>query len=155
MYAHQKNPVLDTAMRAGRSRFNAPLLLSRQDGLRPALRAMRAGVPFYFLPDMDLGPRDAVFVPFFGIPAATVTSVARLARLSGAVIVPVITLRSASGYVTRFGPAWTDFPGADDTAATARVNAYIEAEVRQCPAQYLWSHKRFKTRPPGMASVYR
>ena len=154
MYAKQKNIVLDQAMRAGRSRFNAPLLLSRQEGLRPALRAMRQGVPFYLLPDMDLGPRDAVFVPFFGVTAATVTSVARLARLSGAVVVPVITILTAKGYVTRFDRAWPDFPGADDTAAATRMNAYIEARVREHPDQYLWSHKRFKTRPPGAAPLY-
>jgi KDO2-lipid IV(A) lauroyltransferase len=141
-------------MRAGRSRFNAPLLLSRQEGLRPALRAMRQGVPFYLLPDMDLGPRDAVFVPFFGVTAATVTSVARLARLSGAVVVPVITILTAKGYVTRFDRAWPDFPEDDDTAAATRMNAYIEARVREHPAQYLWSHKRFKTRPPGAAPLY-
>jgi KDO2-lipid IV(A) lauroyltransferase len=154
MYAKQKNPVLDEAMRAGRSRFNAPLLLSRQEGLRPALRALRTGIPFYLLPDMDLGPRDAVFVPFFGIPAATVTTLARVARLTGAVVVPVLTTLEAQGYVTRFDQPWEDFPGDDDTVAAARMNAYIESQVRQCPAQYLWSHKRFKTQPPGAPPVY-
>jgi KDO2-lipid IV(A) lauroyltransferase len=154
MYAKQKNPILDEAMRAGRSRFNSPLLLSRQEGLRPALRALRAGIPFYLLPDMDLGPRDAVFVPFFGIPAATVTTVARLARLTGAVVVPVVTSLHDEGYVTRFDPPWDDFPGDDDTQAATRMNAYIEAQVRQIPAQYLWSHKRFKTQPPEATPVY-
>jgi len=103
---------------------------------------------------MDLGPRDAVFVPFFGIPAATVTTVARLARLTGAVVVPVVTSLHEEGYVTRFDPPWNDFPGEDDTKAATRMNAYIEAQVRQIPAQYLWSHKRFKTQPPEATPVY-
>lgn len=154
MFAHQKNPVLDAAMQRGRSRFNAPVLLARQEGLRPAIRALRARIPFYLLPDMDLGPRDAVFVPFFGVPAATVTTLARVARLTQAVVIPVITTVHENGYRTRFEPAWEDFPEADDRAAAARMNAYIESQVRLAPAQYLWSHKRFKTRPPGAPSLY-
>jgi hypothetical protein len=81
---------------------------------------MRDGVPFYFLPDMDLGPRDSVFVPFFGVPAATVTSVARLAQMTEAVVVPCVTEMTAQGYVARLYPAWENYPGGDLVAATAR-----------------------------------
>ena len=88
MYAAQKSRALTEAMTRGRTRFNAGRLLLRTEGLRPAVRALREGLPFYFLPDMDLGARDAVFVPFFGVPAATVTSVARLAAITGAAVVP-------------------------------------------------------------------
>jgi Kdo2-lipid IVA lauroyltransferase/acyltransferase len=155
MYANQKSRLLTEVMTAGRSRFNGARMFVRNDGLRPAIRAILNGVPFYFLPDMDLGPRDAVFVPFFGVPAATVTSVARLARLTGAVVIPLVTQMTESGYVARFYPAWIDYPGDDIEAATLRMNQFIEQRVDEMPAQYLWSHKRFKTRPPGAASVYR
>jgi KDO2-lipid IV(A) lauroyltransferase len=154
MYQRQKNPVVDALMRRGRERFPG-VVLSRQQGVRAAIRHLRDGVPFYFLPDIDLGPRDAVFVPFFGVPAATVTATARLAQMSGAAVLPFVTLMTPEGYVGRFYPPWEEFPGEDVEAATRRMNAFIEDRVREAPAQYLWSHKRFKTRPPGEPSPYR
>ena len=154
MFANQKNQVFNEAMRAGRGRFNDAVLLSRQEGLRTAIRMMRDGVPFYFLPDMDLGPRDSVFVPFFGVPAATVTSVARLAQMTHAVVVPCVTEMTDHGYVTRLYPPWENYPGGDVAAATARMNQFIEARALEMPAQYLWTHKRFKTRPPGEPDFY-
>lgn len=154
MYARQKSQALTEAMTRGRMRHPEARLFLRTDGLRGPLRSLRQGVPFYFLPDMDLGPRDAVFVPFFGVPAATVTSVARLSQLTGAVVVPFVTRMTREGYVAQFYPAWTDFPGEDLTAATRRMNAFIEERVLEMPAQYLWTHKRFKTRPPGERGFY-
>jgi len=155
MYANQKSRALNRAMTQGRERFGRARMFLRNDGLRPAIRLIRQGVPFYFLPDMDLGPRDAVFVPFFGVPAATVTSVARIVQLTGAVVVPFVTRMTDDGYVVQLYPAWDDFPGGDVEAATRRMNAFIEARVLEMPEQYLWSHKRFKTRPPGEPSPYR
>jgi KDO2-lipid IV(A) lauroyltransferase len=103
---------------------------------------------------MDLGARDALFVPFFGVPAATVTSVARLVRLTGAVVVPCVTRMTDDGYVVQLHPAWESFPGEDLYEATRRMNAFIERRVLEMPAQYLWSHRRFKTRPAGEPSLY-
>jgi KDO2-lipid IV(A) lauroyltransferase len=154
MYANQKSRLLTDVMTAGRSRFNGAQMFLRNDGLRPAVRALREGVPFYFLPDMDLGARDAVFVEFFGVRAATVTSVARLASMTQATVIPLVTQMTPQGYVARFYEPWTDFPGPDVVAATRRMNAFIEARVREMPAQYLWTHKRFKTRPPGEPPLY-
>ncbi|MFZ5512058.1 MAG: lipid A biosynthesis acyltransferase [Pseudomonadota bacterium] len=156
MYSRQKNPQADALLLHGRTRFGNATLFSRQDGLRPVLKALRQGLPFYYLPDMDFGPRDSIFVPFFGVPAATITAVSRLARATGAVIVPCVTrqLPGGGGYVTRFYPPWEDFPGPDVESDTRRVNAFIEERVREMPEQYFWLHKRFKTRPPGEARVY-
>ncbi len=154
IYAKQSNAVLDEFTVKGRSRFNNPVLLSKQDGLLPAVKLMRSGMPLYFLPDMDFGPRDAVFAPFFNIPAATVTSVARLAKLTGATIVPCVTRIEDQGYVCEFYPAWLDYPANDAVAATTYMNQFIEQRVMESPAQYLWTHKRFKTRPNGEPSVY-
>jgi KDO2-lipid IV(A) lauroyltransferase len=153
MYQRQKNPVLDAAMRAGRERFPG-VVLSRQQGIRAAVRLVREGVPFYYLPDMDLGARDSVFVPFFGVPAATVPGVARLVELTGATVVPIVTRMTRDGYVCRFHPPFERIPGEDAVAATARMNAFIESCVRELPEQYLWSHKRFKTRPDGAPGPY-
>ena len=156
IYSRQKNAVYDAALYAGRLRFGKQQLLARQAGVRPALRAMQAGRPFYYLPDMDYGQRDTIFVPFFGVDAATITGVSRLARLAGARVLPCVTrmLPGGAGYLVRFLPAWDDYPGASIEADTLRMNAFIEGEVRQMPEQYLWVHKRFKTRPPGEPSWY-
>ena len=117
---------------------------------------MRRGLPLYYLPDMDLGARDALFVPFFNVPAATITGLSRMARLARAVVVPAVTrqLPGAAGYVLQFYPAWENYPTDDVEADTRRMNAFIEERVREMPAQYYWVHKRFKTRPPGEASPY-
>ncbi len=156
MYGKQKNPALDAAMRSGRLRFGNPILFSRQDGIRPVVRALRDGVPFYYLPDMDLGPRESIFVPFFGVQTATVPALSRLAHVSRARVVPIVSrqLPDGQGYAARFYPAWEDFPTGDVEADTRRMNEFIEARVREMPEQYYWVHKRFKTRPAGEARLY-
>ncbi|MEO5697219.1 MAG: hypothetical protein ABIQ60_08815 [Burkholderiaceae bacterium] len=120
------------------------------------MRAIRRGDAFFNLPDMDFGARDAAFVPFFGIPAATLLAPSRLARALDMVVQPVLAeaLPGAAGYRVRFMPAWTGFPTEDALADTAAMNRWIESEIRANPAQYLWVHKRFKTRPPGEAPKY-
>jgi len=154
VYANQKNPVFNDVLLAGRLRFNDPVLLSRQDGMRRALKCLRDGLPFYYLPDMDYGARDAVFVPFFGVQAATITGVSRLARIAGARVVPCIARMTAAGYTIELQAPWENFPGDDVEADTRRMNEYIESQVRRMPEQYFWLHKRFKTRPPGEARFY-
>ena len=156
MYSKQKNPVLDKLLLHGRTRFGESVLLSRQDGLRPVIRGLRNKMAFFYLPDMDLGARDSVFVPFFGVPTATVTALSRLVRLTGARVVPCVTrqLPGTQGYVTRFHPAWENFPGESVEDDTRRMNAFIEERAREMPEQYYWLHKRFKTRPPGEPRFY-
>ncbi len=156
MYANQKDARFSALLLRGRMRFGDQRLVSRQQGIRATLSAMRAGRPFYYLPDMDYGPRDAVFVPFFGVAAATVQGLSRIARIAGARIVPAVTrmLPAGAGYVLRLEPAWEDFPGADPLADARRMNAFIEQHVLEMPEQYHWMHKRFKTRPPGEPPIY-
>jgi KDO2-lipid IV(A) lauroyltransferase len=103
---------------------------------------------------MDFGARDAIFAPFFGVPAATITGLSRLARATDARVVPVITRMTEEGYEVALQPPWTDYPGASVEADTVRMNAFIEAEVRKMPEQYYWVHKRFKTRPQGEKKPY-
>jgi KDO2-lipid IV(A) lauroyltransferase len=156
MYSHQKNLHVNRAMLDSRLRWGDPVLVPRQDGLRPLVRHINKGLPFYYLPDMDFGEKDAIFVPFFGIPTATVTAMSRLARLTGAAIVPCITHLKPDGktYETRLYPPWENYPGASIEEDTRRMNAFLEERILEAPEQYLWAHKRFKTRPPGEKSFY-
>jgi len=157
IYQKQSNAVMDRAMYRGRARFGHALLFSRHESSRPVIKAIRRGCPFFNLPDMDFGLKDSAFVPFFGVPAATLLAPARMARSLGMVVQPVVAtmLPGGQGYRIRFLPAWEDFPGAlDDLEATARINRWLEGEVRRNPAQYLWVHKRFKTRPEGEPGLY-
>ncbi|MDR0440880.1 MAG: lysophospholipid acyltransferase family protein [Candidatus Accumulibacter sp.] len=156
MYAEQTNPVFDRLLLDGRLRFGDQLLLTRQDGIRAAVRAMKSGRPFYYLPDLNTRRREAVFVPFFGVPAATTDGLSRLARVAGATVLTCVTrmLPGGRGYVTEIGDAWENFPTADATTDTARMNAWIETAVRTMPEQYYWVHRRFKTRPVGEVKPY-
>jgi len=155
VYSKQKNPVLDRIFLKARTRFGNPHLVSRQEGLRSIVRAIKSGKPFYFLPDMDFGIRDAIFSPFFGVPTATITALPRLAKLTGARVVPIITRQEGDHYVARFYPAWENYPTGDLEADVRRMNAFIEERVRELPEQYFWAHKRFKTRPPGEPNPYK
>ena len=154
-YSRQKDAFLDAVIYRGRTRFGGEVF-PRQAGLRPALRAIKAGAMYYYLPDMDLRPKRQLFVPFFGVPAATVTGLSYIARLTGAAVVPCVTrmLPGGGGYVVRLYPAWNDFPSGDEVADARRMVAFIEERVREMPEQYLWMHKRFKSRPQGEAEFY-
>ena len=155
IYSRQKNPTVDRVFLKARTRFGSPHLVSRQEGLRSVIRVVKSGKPFYFLPDMDFGRRDAIFVPFFGVQTATITTLPRLARLAGAVVIPVVTRQVGDGYLVKIYPPWENYPTDDLAADVRRMNAFIEERVREMPDQYFWAHKRFKTRPPGEPSPYR
>lgn len=155
-YTQQSNPEMDARLRRARNRFIPPTLLRKDEGVRALVRSIRSGAPVYYLPDMDYGRRDSIFVPFFGVPAATITGLSRIARLAGAAVVPCVTRQrpDGSGYETTLGEPWPDFPSTDDTADARTLNAWVEAVVRTMPEQYYWVHKRFKTRPPGEQGFY-
>ena len=156
IYARQKHPLVDALLLSGRTRFGHQRAIPRQDGVRPAIAAVREGIPFYYLPDQDYGARETIFVPFFGVPAATITGLSRMTRITGAKVVPVVTrmFPRGAGYEVTCYPAWENFPSGDDAADARRMNEFIEERVREMPEQYFWTHKRFKTRPPGEAKWY-
>ncbi|MFB0935230.1 MAG: lipid A biosynthesis acyltransferase [Propionivibrio sp.] len=156
MYAEQANPVFDRLLFNGRRRFGDQMLLTRKDGIRATVKAMKSGRPFYYLPDLNARRRESIFVPFFGIPTATITGLSRLARTAGATVLTCVTrvLPDGQGYVTEIGDAWEDFPTDDAEADTIRMNAWIEEAVRTMPEQYYWVHRRFKTRPEGESRPY-
>jgi KDO2-lipid IV(A) lauroyltransferase len=155
MYSRQKDPLVEAQLYKGRTRFGS-LMFPRQDGIKKGIEIINSGILYYYLPDLDFGPKRSVFVPFFGVQAATVTGLAYISRISGAAVVPCVTrlLPGGAGYVARLHPAWTDFPSGDDVRDARRMMAFIEEHVLQMPEQYFWLHKRFKTRPPGEARFY-
>ena len=151
MYRRHRGAVMEWAVLRGRLRYAAAMF--RQQELRPALRHLKQGGVLWYAPDQDMLGKDIVFAPFFGIPAATITATHQLARLSGCAVLPFFHHREGDRYVLRIEPPLMNFPSNDAATDTARVNAAIESMVREAPAQYLWVHRRFKRRPPGVAPV--
>jgi Kdo2-lipid IVA lauroyltransferase/acyltransferase len=156
IYVRQRDQYVDAFLRRKRERFPGTRMIARSKGVKEILRALEGGQALQLSPDMDLGARDSIFVPFFGIPTATVTALSRMSRLMKLRIIPLVVrqLPGGQGYVARFYPAWDDYPGASIEEDTRRMNAFLEERIREMPEQYLWTHRRFKTRPPGEAKVY-
>jgi KDO2-lipid IV(A) lauroyltransferase len=162
MYTPQKSALLDAWVLRGRSRFNTERIVSRHEGAGGMLRALRRHTPFYTLPDMDFGARHSHFIPFFGVPAATLDAVPRLAASSRARVYPVVArmLPDHAGYEITVHPAWENYPTqvdgrlSDIDADLLRMNRFIEERVLEMPEQYHWVHKRFKTRPDGEPALY-
>jgi KDO2-lipid IV(A) lauroyltransferase len=154
MYREHEDAAFEWAIRRARLRY-ADAMFTKNE-IRQSVRYLKRGGVLWYAPDQDMRGKDAVFAPFFGVPAATITATHHLARLSGAAVIPFFHRRlPGGGYSIRLEAALADFPGPDVAADTARVNGAIERMVREAPDQYLWLHKRFKTRPPGSADVYR
>ncbi len=154
IYTDQANKTSDAWIYQGRKRFGDAQLFGRIDGVKPILAGLKAGHPLYLLPDMNFGPEESVFVPFYGVPAATVPSLSRFARLGRAKVVPVITRMTPAGYDVEVFPAWSNFPSSDPVADTARMNVELQGNIDTMPSQYYWVHKRFKDRPPGEVAPY-
>ena len=154
IFSTHPNPAVDDWFMQGRQRFGDVRMLNRSDGVKPILSSLRKGGLLYLLPDMDFGAGDSIFVPFYGVPTATVPSLSRFARLGRAKVVGMVTRLTPSGYVAEITPAWEHFPSDDVVADTARMNAHLQQYIDSMPGQYYWVHKRFKTRPEGEPSVY-
>ena len=154
LYRSHKNPVIETLQRRSRRR-RFEKAIPRGDP-RAMLASLKQNRPVWYAPDQDHGIENSLFVPFFGIPAATLTATSRLARVSGAPVVPFFQTRLPGnrGYRLTLYPALENFPGASDDQDLLRINRLIEKQVREQPEQYLWVHRRFKTRPPGVPGVY-
>ena len=156
LYQRQANPVWDKAALDGRKRFSDPILIAKtgKDDLKAVIRAMHQGLPFYYLPDMDHGIKNSIFVPFFGVPAATLPMASRLARVTKAKVLMCIPEMTEEGYQVHVTPLFENFPTADYEADTLRVTQELERWIEKFPDQYMWTHRRFKTRPQGEPSLY-
>jgi KDO2-lipid IV(A) lauroyltransferase len=155
MYQRIRSPVIDATVKHGRTRFGS-IPVERHDDLRGVIRRIKGGTPFFYLPDQDPGRRRGIFVPFCGIPAATVPTLGRIARLSGALVVPTFAryLPRGAGLELRFATPLPDFPSGDEATDATLMNQAIEGRLREMPAQYFWVHRRFKTRPEGEPPLY-
>lgn len=156
MYREHKNPLFDFIQRRGRERHNLDSLAVERDDVRGMLKLLRAGRAIWYAPDQDYGAKQSIFVPLFGIEAATVTATSKFAKLGKAQVVPFTQQRLAdgSGYKLVIHPPLNDFPGESDEADCLRINQWVERAICECPEQYLWAHRRFKTRPPGEPKLY-
>ena len=155
MYRAHKNPLFDFIQRHGREQRLLGAI--ERDDVRGMLKVLRAGGVVWYAPDQDYGAQRSLFVPLFGVQAATVTATSKFARLGRARVVPFTQTRLAngSGYKVTVHPPLADFPGDSEEADCLRINQWIEQAIRQQPEQYLWAHRRFKTRPAGEAKLYR
>ena len=154
IYTRQRNPTIDSWIFRGRKRFGNPQLFERREGARTIVSSLRSGQMLYLLPDMNFGPQESVFVPFYGIPTATLTSLSRFARAGRAKVIPVTTCMTRNGYDVRIHPAWPAFAGSDLVSDAALMNSRLQAYIDAMPDQYYWVHRRFKTRPAGSPPVY-
>jgi Kdo2-lipid IVA lauroyltransferase/acyltransferase len=154
IYTDQANKVVDAWILGGRRRFGTGRLFGRADGVKAIVSALREGDPLYLLPDMNFGPEESIFVPFYGVAAATVPSLSRFAKLGRAKVVPVTTRMTKEGYEVQVEPAWQGFPSDDVVADTALMNERLQGYIDTMPDQYYWVHKRFKSRPPGEPPPY-
>lgn len=154
IYTNQANEVMDAWILQGRQRFGAGRLFGRSDGVKSIVAALRVGDPLYLLPDMNFGPHESLFVPFYGVLAATVPSLSRFSRLGKAKVVPVVTRMTSQGYEVEVMPAWKNYPTDDLAADTALMNLRLQAWIDTMPEQYFWVHKRFKDRPLGEPGLY-
>ncbi len=155
LYQPQTNPVWDEWAYKGRKRFADPILIRKgKNALKQAVRALKQGLAMYYLPDMDNGRLNSIFVPFFGVPAATLPMVSRLAKVTGAAVIWGIAEMTPEGYTMHLLGPLENFPTNDVEADTLRITHGIEQFVLQHPDQYLWTHRRFKTRPEGEPDVY-
>lgn len=161
IYQKQRNDVFDALFREGRANLGKTYLFSRQEGVRGLVKLMKKNIPMYCLPDMDFGIHGSIFVPFFGVPAATLTVLPKLSQLTNALVVPCVTRldvealnRGETRYKMQFYPFWDNYPSNDEIQSVVDMNAFIEARILEEPAQYHWFHKRFKTRPEGEIGFY-
>jgi KDO2-lipid IV(A) lauroyltransferase len=155
MYRPHKNPLFDYTQRRGREQRLLGVI--GRDDVRGMLKLLRAGGVVWYAPDQDYGAQRSVFVPLFGVPAATVTATSKFARMGRAQVIPFTQERlpNAQGYRLTIHPPLADFPGDSEEADCLRVNQWIEQAITACPEQYLWAHRRFKTRPAGEAKLYK
>lgn len=154
MYKKHRNLLFEAVMKQARE-HNYELAIERHD-VRSMLRSLKQGNAVWYAPDQDFGAQHSVFAPFMGVTCATLTATARLSKMSGAPVVPFFPQRldDGSGYRLILLPALENFPSGNDVADATRINSVIEHAVRRAPEQYLWLHRRFKTRPPGEAALY-
>lgn len=154
MYRKAGNELMNTiALRARNQHFLQVIL---RTNMRAMIKGLAKNQPSWYAPDQDFGPQNTVFAEFMGINTATLPTTAKIAQVSGAVVLPFypIRLEHGQGYLLKIYPALRDFPSGDVAVDARRVNQALEAQIADAPEQYLWAHRRFKTRPAGEPAFY-
>jgi len=154
MYRSLKNPLFDLVMKNSRKKFCAEVI-DRSD-MRSVIRFIRKGGIMWYAPDQDYGPKQAVFAPFFGIEAATITVIPRLVKINNSAVIILGHHRkpNGEGYIVTLSEPLINFPSGDEKQDATVINAALEERIRQYPAQYMWLHRRFKSRPEGQEKLY-
>lgn len=153
LYRSASNPLMSYAVAKARSRVNANAI--HRNDTRQLIKNLRQGHIVWYAPDQNYKINHSIFAPFFGIPAATIVATSRIAKLSHCAVIPFFCYREPNGrYSVEIHPALENFPTDDDLADATRINNIIETAIRKAPEQYLWIHRRFKTRPPGEPEFY-
>ena len=155
VYKRSNNPLLEWFIQHKRGTKCCSGLIKHKS-LREVVRSVKKGNVVSFSPDQDFGEKDSIFAPFFGTACSTLLSTQRLAKLTGTPVIPFFVARNPDGltYTMRFSPAIENFPSDDDLRDATAINEAIEEQIRIAPAQYLWAHRRFKTRPKGEKDLY-
>lgn len=154
-YRPHNSPLMEWVQTRGRLRSNKAMIDRRN--LSGLVHALKSGEAVWFAPDQDYGPKGSVFAPFFSVQqAATTNGTYVLSRLSGAKMLTISMVRKADrrGYSLHISDVMSDYPGEDKQDAASYINKVIEKEILRAPEQYLWVHRRFKTRPLGETSLY-
>lgn len=153
-YKRAHNPLMEAVLRYSRKKHFIDAINSYDT--REMITGLKKNVATWYAMDQDLGARLHVFAPFMGVPTCTLTTTSRLAKMSGAIVVPYFPKRldGCCKYELTIHPALENFPSGDDLQDTTRINDLISKHVKDAPDQYLWVHRRFKTRPPGEPDVY-
>jgi Kdo2-lipid IVA lauroyltransferase/acyltransferase len=154
MYRANKNPLFDLVMRQSRAKFCAEVI-ERSD-MRAVIRFLKKGGVMWYAPDQDYGPKQSVFAPFFGIQAASITSIPRLVKINNSAVLMLGHHRKpdGKGYIVTISEPLENYPCGDDDKDAAVINMELEKRIRAYPEQYMWLHRRFKTRPIGESKVY-
>ncbi|KAA0443937.1 MAG: lipid A biosynthesis acyltransferase [Candidatus Thioglobus sp.] len=152
IYRPQNNLLFDAQMTKQFIKYGAVMVKAKDS--KTLLKTLKSGLPIWYAPDQDLGTKNSVFAPFFKVPTATINATAKLAKIDNTVVIPLAFVRKSSGYELDFYPALKQYPQADDNKNASKTNAILEQQILQAPEQYLWIHRRFKSRPPNEQSFY-
>ncbi len=152
IYRPQNNVLFDEVMRKGFVDNGATMIKTKDT--RAMMKAIKAGLPIWYAPDQDLGEKNSVFAPFFNIQTATVAATARLAKTPNTIVIPYFFIRDSQGYTMHFEAPLDNYPADDAIKSASKTNQILQDQILKAPEQYLWIHKRFKTRPEGEAPFY-
>ena len=152
IYRPQNNQLFDKAMVKGLTKGGG--LMIKKSDTKAIVQTLKDGVPIWYAPDQDLGTKGTVFAPLFGIQTSTITATSRLAKIGNTAVIPYAFTRTDKGYQMSFSAPLENYPSGDLIEDASRTNQILESQIRKNPEQYLWIHRRFKTRPEGEKNFY-